>query len=79
MKSILITGGCGFIGSHTCIEFLKNDYFVNIIDSNIDSSETIIKQINKTCFFETNKDLTKNINFIKGDIRDIQLLEQIFQ
>ena len=79
MKSILITGGCGFIGSHTCIEFLKNDYFVNIIDSNINSSETIIKQINKTCFFETNKDLTKNINFIKGDIRDIQLLEQIFQ
>ena len=61
MKSVLITGGCGFIGSHTCIEFLKRDYFVNIIDSNINSSESIIKQIQKTLVFETNKDVTKKI------------------
>ena len=47
MKSVLITGGCGFVGSHTCIEFLKRNYFVHIIDSNINSSENVIKQIKR--------------------------------
>ena len=79
MKSVLITGGCGFIGSHTCIELLKRDYFVHILDSNINSSETIIKQIQKTLIFELNKDVKKNINFIKGDVRDVLLLEDIFK
>ena len=78
MKSALITGGCGFIGSHTCIELLKKDYFVHIIDSNINSSESIIKQIKNTLVFENHKDKSKNINFIKGDLRDNLLLEEIF-
>ncbi len=79
MKSILITGGCGFVGSHACIEFLKRDYFVHIIDSNINSSENVIKKIKKTLVFEEKKELTKNINFVKGDVRDKLLLEEVFQ
>ena len=33
MKSILITGGCGFIGSHTCLALLENNYKIVVIDS----------------------------------------------
>ena len=79
MKSVLITGGCGFIGSHTCIELLKKGYFVHIVDSNINSDESIIKEIQKTLVFEKKNDYTKNINFIRGDVRDILLMEEIFQ
>ena len=43
MKTILVTGGCGFIGSHTCLCLLKNNYRVVVVDSNINSSKIIWK------------------------------------
>ena len=45
MQSILITGGCGFIGSHTCISFLKKGYKLYIIDSNSNSSSKVLDKI----------------------------------
>ena len=45
MKTILVTGGCGFIGSHTSYTLLKKGYNVLIIDSNINSSEKVIDTI----------------------------------
>ena len=45
MTTLLITGGCGFIGSHTCLSLLKNKYHLIIIDSNINSSEIVLKRI----------------------------------
>ena len=44
MKSILVTGGCGFIGSHTCISLLENNFHLIIIDSNINSSSKVLKR-----------------------------------
>lgn len=67
---ILVTGGCGFIGSHTCVELLDNNYEVVIIDNLSNSKEDVVNKIEKI----TNKKL----KFYKGDVRDKTLLEKIF-
>tara|TARA_B100000886_G_scaffold71271_1_gene45443 strand:- start:3098 stop:4138 length:1041 start_codon:yes stop_codon:yes gene_type:complete len=72
MKSILITGGAGFIGSHTAISLLDKDYRLTIIDSLINSSYKTIERLNK--LYPKNQ-----INFHKGDIRDIFFLKKIFK
>lgn len=68
---ILVTGGCGFIGSHTCVELLNNDYEVVVIDDLSNSSEDVIEKIKSI----TGKDLT----FYKGQVQDKELLESIFE
>ena len=77
MKSILLTGGCGFIGSHTCLALLKSKYNLIIIDSNINSSDIVIKKIIKIGKLENN-DFSNRLTFIKGDIRNKELLNNIF-
>ncbi len=75
MKNILITGGTGYIGSHTCLELIKKGYNLTIIDSNINSSPhsiNRIKEILKRDFLEN------KILFFKGDIRNKSFLDEIF-
>ena len=45
MKSILVTGGCGFIGSHTSLLLLERGYTIFILDSCVNSSKQSIDQI----------------------------------
>ena len=45
MKSIFVTGGAGFIGSHTCLVLLEKGYVVFILDSFINSCEKSITKI----------------------------------
>ena len=45
MKSILVTGGTGFIGSHTCLLLLKNGYEIFVIDSLINSSSQSLEKV----------------------------------
>lgn len=67
---ILVTGGCGYIGSHTCCELLDNDYEVIIIDNFCNSKEDVVDKI---------KGIThKDVKLYKGDVRDLDLLERIF-
>ena len=68
---ILVTGGCGFIGSHTCCELLDNNYEVVVIDNLSNSKEDVIDKIKKI----TNKDL----KFYKGDLCDKELVDNIFK
>ena len=75
MQTILVTGGCGFIGSHTSYLLVKKGYQVIVIDSNINSSEKVVENIH--LLFKKEK-ILNNLIFIKGDIRDERLLEQIF-
>jgi UDP-glucose 4-epimerase len=44
---ILVTGGCGYIGSHTVVELLKEGYEVGIIDNLENSSEEVVERIKK--------------------------------
>ena len=67
---ILVTGGAGYIGSHTCLELLEKGYEVVVIDNLCNSSEESLHRVEK---------LTgKPIRFYKGDVRDEKLLEEIF-
>ena len=68
---ILVTGGCGFIGSHTCCELLDNNYEVVVIDNLSNSKEEVIDKIKKI----TNK----NLKFYKGDLCDKELVDKVFK
>ena len=45
--AILVTGGAGFIGSHTCVELLRNGFNVITIDSLVNSSIEIVEKIRR--------------------------------
>lgn len=68
---ILVTGGIGFIGSHTCVELLNKGYEVVVIDNFNNSKPEVINKINKI----TNK----KIKFYEGDVCSKELLDQIFK
>ncbi len=68
--AILVTGGAGFIGSHTCVEMLNAGYDVVVIDNLVNSSEKSLERVKKI----TGKDL----RFYQNDVRDRAALEKIF-
>lgn len=69
-KTILVTGGAGFIGSHICVELLTKGFDVIIVDNFYNSKETVIQRLEKIT--------SKTITFYKVDIRDYVALEKIF-
>ena len=71
MSKILVTGGAGYIGSHTCVELLNEGYQVVVLDNLSNSSEESLKRVKKI----TGKDL----DFYKGDIADSELVEKILK
>lgn len=75
MKNILVTGGTGFIGSHTCISLIEEGYKITIIDSCINSSPSVIQNILSITKKGKNSNL---IAFYKGDIRDSSFLNKVF-
>ena len=68
--SILVTGGAGYIGSHTCIEMINAGYDVVVID-NLDNSSS--KSLNRV-----EKITNKAVKFYKEDVRDKEALRKIF-
>lgn len=71
MTTILVTGGAGYIGSHTCVELLNAGFEVIVIDNLSNSSEESLKRV---------AELTqKSLTFVKGDIRDTAMLTQLFE
>ena len=77
MAKILVTGGCGFIGSHTSLLLLEKGYELIILDSNINSSSKVIKKILQI-LKSKNIDASSKLSFYKGDVRDKLILDQIF-
>ena len=71
VKKLLVTGGCGYIGSHTVIELLKKDYEVVVFDNLSNSSRETINRINEIT--------KKKVQFVNGDIRDYNALIQILK
>ena len=76
--NILVTGGCGFIGSHTSLVLLERGYRLIILDSLFNSSEKVINRISKLSKIET-YERESQLTFIKGDLRDEILLNNIFK
>ena len=70
MSKIFVTGCCGYIGSHTCVELLESGYEIVGLDNFSNSKPSVLDRI---------KDLTgKDIKFYEGDMLDKELLEKIF-
>ena len=67
---VLVTGGCGFIGSHTCCELLDNGYDVVIIDNLSNSKKEVIDSIKKI----TNH----NVKFYEGDLCNKDFIRNVF-
>ena len=70
-KKILVTGGLGFIGSHTSLKLLQKDYEIIILD-NLSNSKVEVKNVIRTL-------ANKDFEFIEGDIRNKNLLRKIFE
>ena len=70
---ILVTGGAGFIGSHTCLVLLEKGHEVIVIDSFINSSKISLSRVN-----EIFKDKNHNINIVVADIRDENAIDKLF-
>ena len=68
--AILVTGGAGYIGSHTCVELLNAGYEVVVLDNLSNASEKSLDRVKAL----TGKDLA----FYKGDILDRDILNRIF-
>ena len=76
MKTILVTGGTGFIGSHVCISLIESNFRVLVIDSNVNSSKLSLKRVKK--IVDQKKLPSEEIVFNKGDIRDELFLKNLF-
>ncbi|MCQ2510509.1 MAG: UDP-glucose 4-epimerase GalE [Lachnospiraceae bacterium] len=68
---ILVTGGAGYIGSHTCVELLNAGYDVVVVDNLYNASEKSLARIKEI----TGKDLT----FYKADITDAAAMNDVFE
>ena len=70
MAKVLVTGGAGYIGSHTCLEMLNAGHEVVVLDNLSNSSEESLKRV---------QSLTgKSLQFVQGDILNAELLDQLF-
>ena len=71
MSKILVTGGLGYIGSHTAIELLANGYEVVVVDNLVNSKELVKDRIEKIA--------GKKITFYNADVRDKATMMKIFK
>ncbi len=70
MPHILVTGGAGFIGSHTCVELLDAGYDITVVDNLLNSSEQALARVEAIS--------KRSLAFVKADIRDAAALQAVF-
>lgn len=68
--AILVTGGAGYIGSHTVVELLNHHFEIVVLDNLSNSSEVSLQRVQQIT--------GKNITFYQGDILDRKILQRIF-
>lgn len=69
--NVLVTGGAGYIGSHTCVELLNRGMGVVCIDNLVNSSAKAIERVEQIT--------GKHIDFYQNDVRDREALDRIFE
>ncbi|MCW7755080.1 UDP-glucose 4-epimerase GalE [Desulfobotulus sp. H1] len=69
--TILITGGAGYIGTHTCVELLLAGIHVVVVDNLANASREALSRVESI----TGKD----VDFVYGDVRDKKMLQQVFR
>lgn len=70
MATILVTGGCGYIGSHTVLELLNKNYDVVVVDNFSNSSPESLRRVQQIT--------GKTVTFYEADIRDADAMDKIF-
>ncbi len=70
MATILVTGGCGYIGSHTVLELLNKNYEVVVVDNFSNSSFESLRRVQKIT--------GKQVIFYEADIRDAVAMDKVF-
>ncbi len=68
--AILVTGGAGYIGSHTCVEMLEAGYDIVVVDNLDNSNEESLERVKKIT--------GKSLKFYRDDVRDKEALKKIF-
>lgn len=71
MKTILVAGGAGYIGSHTTIELIENGYDVVIADNLYNSKEEAVRRVEKI--------VGRSVKFYKADVCDKNAMRKIFK
>ncbi|MEE4658947.1 MAG: UDP-glucose 4-epimerase GalE [Halieaceae bacterium] len=71
MKTILVTGGAGYIGSHTCVELLQAGYGVVVVDNLLSGCEEALRRVEQI----SHRDLL----FVEADVRDREALDAVFR
>ena len=69
--NVLVTGGAGYIGSHTCLELLQGGYGVVVVDNLCNSNPKSLERVQELA--------GKTLKFYQGDVRDEALLNKIFK
>ena len=70
-RTVLVTGGAGYIGSHACVALIEAGYEVVVLDNLCNGSALALERLQEIC-------ATKP-TFIHGDVRDRDCLDRIFQ
>ena len=68
--SILVCGGAGYIGSHTCVELIQAGYDIIVADNLYNSSEEAVRRVEKIA--------GKKIPFVKAELCDLTQVEALF-
>ena len=70
MNTILVTGGAGYIGSHTTLALLQAGHDVVVVDSPYNSSAAVLQRVSQLA--------GPHPEFVQGDVRDAELLAHVF-
>lgn len=68
--NILVTGGAGYIGSHTCVELLQSGHNVVVLDNLYNSKKEALRRVEQIA--------GRSVTFVEGDVRDGALLKTVF-
>lgn len=78
MKNILVTGGAGFIGSHTCVLLLERGYNVIVIDSFENSYPKALQKVLEIVRIKNEKNLNPNLHIYEGSLNNSEFIKSVF-